>query len=234
MTHQQQNSGHSLAATTAGKIIDLIKMKNIQPGEKLPTEPELTRLFGVGRSTIREAMKALVTRNVLVVRQGAGTFVSEKGGVPNDPLGLSLLDGDYKLALDMIEFRYILEPETAALAATHATREQRQKILAACDACEKLMRCGADYHEQDSAFHEAIALASGNTIINKVVQVIHASIQKNIYVTADSLREFTVQQHRIIAEAVFRGDEVGARAAMAMHMAALRQSVFARKQEKSR
>jgi len=233
MASRHLHSEKSLAETTAAKIMDLIKQNNIQTGEKLPTEPELTKMFGVGRSTIREAVKALVSRNVLVVRQGAGTFVSELGGVPDDPLGLSFLESDYGLALDMIEFRYILEPETAALAAIHATEEQRRLIIAACDECENLMLSGADYHEQDSAFHEAIARASGNTIINKVVQVIHASIQKNIYVTADSLREFTIRQHRIIAEAVFRGDEIGAKAAMAMHMAALRQCVFTRKQAKS-
>ena len=63
----------SRADSAAQQIIDLIQEKNLQPGDRLPNEQELALLLNVGRSTLREAIRRLVTRNILVVRQGSGT-----------------------------------------------------------------------------------------------------------------------------------------------------------------
>ena len=73
------------------QIIGLIQEKNLQPGDRLPNEQELATLLEVGRSTLREAIRRLVTRNILVVRQGSGTYVSDQMGVPEDPLGLTFI-----------------------------------------------------------------------------------------------------------------------------------------------
>lgn len=80
----------------------------------------------MGRSTLREAIKRLVARNILTARQGAGTFVSEKNGVPEDPLGLTFMmeEGAENLALDLQDIRLMLEPETCAIVARGATPEQ--------------------------------------------------------------------------------------------------------------
>lgn len=225
MTKAAPSATCPLSRITAEKIIHFIKERDIQPGDKLPTEYELATLFAVGRSTIREAVRALASRNILVIRQGAGTFLSDKGGVPNDPLGLSLLHNDIHLALDMLDFRLLVEPETAALAAAHVSVDECQLLREKCNACEEKIRKCASYHKEDAEFHEALAFASGNQIIAKVIQVIHASIIKNIFVTSDSLRENTLIIHRQIADAVCRADVMGARSAMSMHLAALRQCV---------
>lgn len=229
MTKKASGTPYPLSRITTEKIIHFIKERNIQPGDKLPTEYELATLFAVGRSTIREAVRALASRNILVIRQGAGTFLSDKGGVPNDPLGLSLLHDDIRLALDMLDFRLIVEPETAALAAAHMSQDKCRLLREKCDACEALIRKCVPYHKEDAEFHEAIAIASDNQIIAKVIQVIHASIIKNIFVTSDSLRENTIDFHRQITEAVCRSDVMGARSAMGMHLAALRQCVVEKK-----
>ena len=79
----------------------------------------MARELGVGRSTLREAIKRLVARNILTARQGAGTFVSEKNGVPEDPLGLTFMmeEGSENLALDLQDrasfaaYRALLESE---------------------------------------------------------------------------------------------------------------------------
>ena len=69
----------------ADKIIDLIESKKLLPGERLPSEQELMKELNVGRGTIREAIKSLVSRNIVEIRRGVGTFVAKKTGVVEDP-----------------------------------------------------------------------------------------------------------------------------------------------------
>ena len=74
------------------QIIDLIESKELLPGERLPSEQELMKELSVGRGTIREAIKSLVSRNIVEIRRGVGTFVAEKTGVVEDPLGFSFIN----------------------------------------------------------------------------------------------------------------------------------------------
>ena len=78
--------GKSRVDLAVDQIIQVILDRDMKAGDKLPNEYDLARELGVGRSTVREAIKRLVARNILTARQGAGTFVSEKNGVPEDPL----------------------------------------------------------------------------------------------------------------------------------------------------
>jgi GntR family transcriptional regulator, transcriptional repressor for pyruvate dehydrogenase complex len=226
-----QKTKLSLVKTTADKIIDMIKTQNLQPGGKLPTEYELAEMFGVGRSTLREAVKALASNNILLIRQGSGTFVSDKQGIANDPLGLSLLDNNTALALDMLTVRLIFEPAMASMAAINAAPQDYRRINEACAIVEDLVKQNKNYSAEDSAFHEAIATASGNKIISKIVQVIHASIQKNIFVTEDALRDKTLIYHRQIAEAIKNGDADGARYTMITHLNELRLYMIKKQQQ---
>ena len=77
-----------LPMATAQKVKTMIIQKEMKPGDRLPTETELAARFGVSRSTLREAMKFLRAENVVVIRQGSGTFVSAGTGIGEDPLGL--------------------------------------------------------------------------------------------------------------------------------------------------
>ena len=142
---------------------------------------ELADKLNVGRSTIREAVKALASRNILKIRQGSGTFISSDMGIVKDPLGLSLISNDINLAFDMINVRLIFEPEMAALAAINATDDDCAAIDKACSAVEKLINSNTEYSKEDSRFHEAVARASGNKVIDRINKVINSSIQKNIF-----------------------------------------------------
>lgn len=212
----------SLSKQTQENIINLIKLQSLQPGDKLPTEYELADSLNVGRSTIREAVKALASRNILIIKQGSGTFISSEMGITDDPLGLSLINNDTSLALDMINFRIIFEPETALLAAINATNQDVQRIEQTCYLVEDLIHSGKEYSKQDADFHEAIALASGNKIITRITKVIHLSVQKNIFVTEDSLVEDTLIYHRQITNAIKNNDPTGAKCGMIMHLNKLR------------
>lgn len=213
----------SLVNMTINKILNMIKEQKLKPNDKLPTVDELASAFSVGRSTIREALKVLSAQNIIVIKQGAGTFVSEKEGISRDPLGLEYISDDINVIFDMVTLRLIFEPEMASMAAQFATRKDIQDIKYYCEEVEQLIEQGEDYHKADAGFHIAIAKASGNGVIHKITQVIHSSIKKNIFMTDNILCKDTVIFHRRITNCIENGDINGARYAMINHLDAQRQ-----------
>ena len=113
----------------ADKIIDLIESKKLLPGERLPSEQELMKELNVGRGTIREAIKSLVSRNIVEIRRGVGTFVAKKTGVVEDPLGFSFINNKNKLVKDSMDVRLLLEPSIAKWAARNATDSEILEII---------------------------------------------------------------------------------------------------------
>ena len=113
----EERKGGNKAEQAAEALVAWIVAERLAPGDRIPREEELEEQLGVGRSTVREAVKLLASRNILEVRQGAGTFLSPKQGVTEDPLGFVLVQDKRKLAEDLLELRLILEPPIAALAA---------------------------------------------------------------------------------------------------------------------
>ena len=84
-----QSKNTSLAKTIADQINDYIQKQELKPGDRIETELEMAKKLNVSRGTIREAVKILVSRNVLEVHKGSGTYISKKKGITEDPLGLS-------------------------------------------------------------------------------------------------------------------------------------------------
>ena len=119
----------TLAEETAQAVIRYIIDNRLLPGDKLPTEPEFMEKLSVGRGTLREGIKLLAARNIIDIRQGAGSFVSPKRGIPDDPLGLTFIYDDNELVVDMLDVRLLFEPHVARLAASQATEQQRAAIM---------------------------------------------------------------------------------------------------------
>lgn len=209
---------NTLSEQTADKLMEYILKNKMCPGDKMPNEFELAELLSVGRSTVREAVRILVSRNVLIIKRGAGTYIADNTGVPDDPLGLSFYQDKYALATDLIEVRLILEPEIAALAAVNATDEDIAEITERCNRVEERYRAGMDHITEDIGFHTAIARCSGNRVIEKLVPIINTSVALFCNLTARSLREETIVTHRGIAEAIAAHDSAGAKYAMLMHL----------------
>ena len=199
-------------------LIAYILSHHLAAGDRLPNETQLSQLLGVGRSTVREAIKQLASRNVLTVRQGAGTFVSAKKGVPEDPLGLLFLPDDIGKAMDLLEIRLMLEPEIAAMAAVHAGAQDLKEIAAQCSAVQKQIDAGEDYTQGDMLFHRLIARACGNRVVANLLPVIHSSIALCIDITGWIYREDTRREHRRITDALLRRDAAGARYGMITHL----------------
>lgn len=213
-----QVENKSLGEATSERIITYITQNKLEVGEKLPNEFELGELLGVGRSTIREAIKILTSKNILEIKRGAGTFVSQKQGIPDDPLGLALLSDKKQLAKDLLEVRFMIEPEIASLAAVNATDEQIEEILRWCDVVEESIRKGENHMDKDIQFHTSIARASGNSVVSNLVPIIHSAITIFVDVTNSALRQETIETHREVAEAIMNRNPHAARDAMVLHL----------------
>ena len=95
----------SLPEKLSDDIIAYILEEQLQPNDKLPNESVLSEKMGAGRSSIREAMKLLASRNIVTIRQGSGTYVAASPGVVDDPLGFTFIDDKKKLTLDLLDVR---------------------------------------------------------------------------------------------------------------------------------
>lgn len=162
----------TLAEQVADGIMNLIQETPYKAGDKLPTEKELCERTGAGRNTVREALKILASRNVLEIRQGAGTFVSEKQGIPDDPLGFSMVNDHVKLTKDLLQVRIMLEPQIAALAAQCAKEHEIKELEEILEEMEAAMEKREDYSELDTKFHTKIAQCTHNIVMENLLPVI--------------------------------------------------------------
>lgn len=224
----KQTGRKLLCSQIEEQILEYIQKESLCIGDKLPNEFELAEMFHVGRSTVREAVKGLVIKEVLEVRRGAGTYVCNTSAVENDPLGLAKLDDKYKLALELFDVRLILEPEIAAKAAEYATEEDIMRIKKLCDETEELYLADKDHMPKDIAFHTCIAQCSKNRVVEALVPVIHSAIATFVNLTGRALRSETIATHRAVAEAIAEHDSTGARCAMVMHLTYNRQELMKR------
>ena len=215
-----------LAEKTVEGLIGIIKGNGLKPGDRLPNEFDLAKMLHVGRSTLREAVKSLVSRNILVTQRGAGTFISSLSGIPTDPLGLTFIERNDEIALAFNEVRLVLEPEIAGLAALNAADGQKEEIVRQCELVEELIKRRAPYYSEDMEFHRLLAQASGNVVMMQLVPILHHAIGKNIDRTNNELAGETVIWHKSIAVAVQRSDAVGARNAMFIHIELNRRMIY--------
>lgn len=208
--------------TRGGRAVDellrLIRERGYRAGEKLPNEYELSAQLGVSRNTIREAVRVLVSRNILDIRQGAGTFVSPKMGVADDPLGFSLMEDRRKLVEDLIQIRCIIEPQIAALAAQNATPEDISVLGDLCDQVESLIRNHQDFMEKDVEFHTQLAACSRNMVMFNLIPVICEGITLFATTVIEPEFEQTVKSHREVFEAVRERRAADAQQAMLFHL----------------
>jgi DNA-binding FadR family transcriptional regulator len=157
---------------SAEDIRQYIKDHNMVPGDKLPTEMELSKLLGVGRNTVREALRLLLSQNLITIRQGAGSFVSEKKGIVDDPFGFSMVDDKSKLTEDLLQVRIMIEPQIASLAAQNRTEEELKKVEEALLRVEEAIRQKRDFSVEDSDFHASIAMCTHNGVMAELIPVI--------------------------------------------------------------
>lgn len=207
-----------LAEQVQEQIFHYIVDTPLELGTKLPNEFELGEKFGVGRSTIREAVKMLSSKGVVEVRHGSGTYVVSTKQENPDPLGLKDVEDKKSLALDLVNLRLILEPGIAELAAQNATAEDMAKLRRLCDKVERAIKNDERYLEDDIAFHTCVAECSKNKVVEQLIPIIDTAVMLNVNVTHKRLIRETIETHRAVLEAIEEQDSIGARTAMTMHL----------------
>lgn len=214
----ETNDSRPLIEKTADRLVQYIIDKDFKEGDKLPNLRELGGWLGVGRGTLREALRILTSRNVLEVRHGAGVFISQKSGVSDDPLGFTFIKNKGKLIQDLLEFRMLLEPRIAAQAAQYATSEDITELENLCDEVDRQILSKTPHMQKDGEFHTKIAQCSRNLIMPKLMPIIHSSINLVINETGGVLDVETMKTHRAVLNAIKKGDGVAASDAMLMHL----------------
>ena len=216
-----------LPELVSDEIEKLIVAGEFKPGDRLPSEYELAQRLGVGRSTVREAIKALVSRNILEVHRGNGTFVCEQVGLAEDPLGLKFMPHKKKLGLDLCEIRFMIEPEIAALAAKKATEAVIDEMQALCDLIRSKVHAGENYGAEDQQLHTLWASCTRNSIIPNLVPILNRAIPLFIDITKRALQQQSVRTHQAVVDAIRARDAAAAAAAMRVHLEDNRRSIEA-------
>tara|TARA_R110002126_G_scaffold142037_1_gene287517 strand:+ start:46412 stop:47116 length:705 start_codon:yes stop_codon:yes gene_type:complete len=187
------------------KMRDLIIFKNLEPGDKLPSERMLSEKFEVSRSNVREAIQKLEFYGLLKSIPQSGTFVANIGviamnGMIEDILRLD--DPDFR---SLVETRILLELKTVRLAATRRTEKDLEKLKEALEAYKEKVINGQDAVQEDLLFHLAIAKASGNSTMNTFMLIITPEIITNFekyHVCDAGLSQSGITEHQAIYDAI--------------------------------
>jgi len=197
----------SVAKTVMEQIEKALIDKTLVPGDRLPTENEMCASMGVGKSSIREAIKMLSILGVVETRQGDGTFISSSIGEHCvNPLVYQLLIDDGNNT-DIAELRSMFEPAYTILALKKATPEDIKHIIHISESFKEKVRLQTQKAEDDLNFHRAILEATHNPLIIRIgltiIQLFRASITNSMQQIPDR----AVRDHDNILQAFLKKDE---------------------------
>jgi DNA-binding FadR family transcriptional regulator len=197
---------HSLADAVVGRLQQQLSLGVYKPGDKLPSEPELMAEFGVGRSTIREAVRILANTGHVTVRQGSGTMVEAQRGIA-EPLPQRLRRSN---AADLDEVRQLLEIKIAEKAALFRTRKDITKmkgLLELRNAAALSNDIEAAIHS-DIQFHISIAVASRNDILADLYRTVAEQMTRHFHQTHLTTKSFIESQqlHEQLLQAIIHQD----------------------------
>ena len=210
-----------LAETVTEKLVQAIRP--LQPGTQLPSTQELTKLLGVGRSTVREALNPLATLGLVQIRHGMGVVVAARPALDDGPqaITVALAKG---VTRDLLEARQIVEVANARLAAQRRTDSDLrdiEAILAYHASC-------VDYPiEQAAKFHVLIAEASHNEVLVGVFRSFLKPMVtrgSRLYDLLDGFGKWELEQHRWIFEAIRAANADEAAERMHQHVTAMEES----------
>lgn len=226
MKEMKPNTRTSLSDGIVEQVVDLISRDVLKPGDRLPSERELCKRLGVGRSSLREALRSLAVMGIIDGRVGAGTFVSNSNKRYLEKTlqwGLLL---DRKRVQDLIETRLMLESQTAFLAAQRVTPENIKTIEETLRGMEASIAQPDKYLEFDLQFHLTIARATQNSILYSLLSMIRGYLQEWIKGSlaepstdgTDTRAKLSLLEHQKILDALRKGDADQAQQAMTEHI----------------
>jgi len=222
-----------LADVVAREIEQRMLEGRLKPGDRLPSERDLSVQLGVSRASLREAIQKLAARGLLESRQGGGTFVTDRLDSSFGNPWEEILRDHPAVHEDMLEFRNMLEGRAAECAATRATATDRERVRQCLAALEDSFG-GEDLDLQvdtDLAFHQAIAEASHNVIVGhltaSLLRLMRDNLRRNLseLMQVPAARDALLDQHRAVWRAIEQGDAGKALDAAANHIGYIRQNL---------
>lgn len=224
----------TLTADICRQMVNLLIRGVWSEGEKIPAERDLCHQLGVGRASLREALKALEIMGMIETRLGDGTYVCKRSDFFSRPLLWAIASGSEADMKELIEARVLIEVELAGMAAERATAEQLNHLSELLEQMVKLKGNTGEFVQADLEFHMTIGRAASNTILMNALQLIRNLLQRWIFsaITTKGVAERACAQHRRVLAAIKTGDSAGARKEMKKHL--LDMADFASAQSKSK
>lgn len=203
------------------QVEQAIVKQQLKPGDQLPPERDMAQRFGVSRTAVREAVKALREKGLVEAYTGRGTFVTNgRSQVIRHSLDLMLKINQQEGLLHLAELRSILEPEIAALAASRIDEQLLVTMQEACAVMDRNLHDREAYIEADLDFHLALAEAAGNPLVLALIDSIVGLLreQRSRIFDVEGGPERGQYHHRRILKAIENRDAEAARKAMRAHL----------------
>ncbi|GEN22211.1 FadR/GntR family transcriptional regulator [Halomonas cupida] len=204
----------SVALQLLERIKSALISGELQPGDYLPSETELTHTLGIGKSSVREAIKMLQAIGIVEVKRGQGTVIRKEPGDPLvDPMafGMILARG---MTRDVLEFRMMFEPAYTIQAMNNATEEDHRCIQAAIDAMGEAIKRGEQTSRHDATFHRSILKATHNPMTIRVGETLIQLVEAGLETSMRTLPKVALKDHKAIYAAFCARDEEAVKAAI--------------------
>ena len=214
----------------AEQLLGQIGARRLKPGDSLPPERELTESFGVGRSSIREALRMLESQGVITSVSGGAFVVSDPARPLNSSLRLVFSLDERTSLNDLFELRRILECEAAALAAERRSNvhlDEMDAAVAEMDASLGDADGAGRFIDADLRFHLAVAEATANRLVLHSMQAVRDLVRRALLtiVLIPGSPGSAVGEHRAFRAAIASGDSGSAREEMRAHLARVQSDV---------
>jgi len=217
--------GGSITSTTAvaevaRRLLDYFTSDAIEPGDRLPPERQLAASMGVGRSAIREALAALELLGVVTVRPGSGTYLRGRASeLLPQTLSWGMLIGPPKTR-ELIDVRHGLEVQAARQAASSISVESLEVLTGHLGEMESNKSNFDRFVAADMKFHQAIAVAANNSLLDDMLQSIRSLIRVWVERALNDTEhaQLTCSEHRAVLIALSTRDADRAASAMSVHM----------------
>jgi len=228
MTNFPSVASRRLHEQVLDALVESIVAEKFAPGDSLPSEAEMCDVYGVSRSSVREALRVLSEKGLIEVRHGLGTRVNppERWDFM-DPLVLSARRKNGAMAPifnDLHEARRILESEVAALAAQRAGTEDRERLQAALDEMRASLTDATVFADAAFTFHRTLFEATGNRVLLRMTAPIREVLTYTIHAAArfPGALERTYSDLQAVSNAIAANDAIAARDAMLQHLERVR------------
>ena len=211
---------NALSVRIADRLAEMIVHGRFAPGDKLPSEPELSHELNVSRTTLREALRILSTRGLVEVRRGVGTFVTESRNIHADYDVLKIQNTNVNTK-DLYEMRLMFEPQAAYYACLRASSDELNEIFRYCELNEQMIRSAdPQWDETEQKFHNSIASATHNPFITSLLPIFNRAIHHGILLAneAPEVAEMTLHDHRVLVQYLRERNPEGAKTAMQLHI----------------